>query len=99
MALATHASRVPSTVGAIVMQCLEAGQRLITLSPGYYWGFLWSAMHAVGLGRVDDARAFVREAHAILPDLSFAQAQTCLGTMAPDVERRFLAALRAAGLE
>jgi TolB-like protein/cytochrome c-type biogenesis protein CcmH/NrfG len=78
---------------------LEAGQRLITLSPTYYWGYLWSAMNAVGLGRVDDARAFVREGHAIKPDLSFELAQTCLGTMAPDVERRFLAALRAAGLE
>ena len=78
---------------------LEAGQRLITLSPNYYWGYLWSAMNAVGLGRVDEAHAFVRDAHAIQPDLSFELAQTCLGTMAPDVERRFLAALRTAGLE
>jgi serine/threonine-protein kinase len=78
---------------------LDAGQRLITLSPTYYWGYLWSAMNAVGLGRLDDARAFVREGHAVQPDLSFELAQTCLGTMAPDVERRFLAALRAAGLE
>ena len=78
---------------------LEAGQRLITLSPTYYWGYLWSAMNEVGLGHIDDARAFIREGYAIKPDLSFELAQTCLGTMAPDVERRFIAALRATGLE
>ena len=78
---------------------LEAGQRLITLSPKYYWGYLYSAMNAVGLGRVDDARAFVRRGHAVKPELSFELARTCLGTMAPDVARRFLSALRAAGLE
>jgi tetratricopeptide (TPR) repeat protein len=78
---------------------LEAGQKLITISPHYYWGYLWSAMNAVGSGRIDEARAFVREGRKVQPDLSFELAQACLGTMAPDVERRFLAALRAAGLE
>ena len=78
---------------------LETAQKLITISPGYYWGYLYSAMNSIGLGREDDARAFIRQAHALKPDVSFELAQTCLGTMAPDVERRFLGALREAGLE
>jgi len=78
---------------------LDAARRLITVSPSYYWGYLYSAMNAVGLGRIEDARAFIRQAHTVKPDVSFELARTCLGTMAPDVERRFYAALRAAGLE
>jgi len=36
-------------------------------------------MNAVGLGRIDDAHAFVRQGRAIKPDLSFELAQTCPG--------------------
>jgi serine/threonine-protein kinase len=78
---------------------LDTAQRLITISPTYYWGYLYSAMSCVGLGRRDEARAFVQQAREIQPGVSFELARTCLGTMAPDVECRFLAALRAAGLD
>ncbi|HEX6729824.1 MAG TPA: protein kinase [Pyrinomonadaceae bacterium] len=78
---------------------LEAGRRLIVLSPNYYWGYLWSAMNEVGLGRIEEARELVAQARRVKPELSFELARKCLGTMAPDVDRRFLAALRQAGLE
>lgn len=78
---------------------LEAGRRLIALSPNYYWGYLWSAMNAVGLGQIEEAREFVAQARRVKPELSFELAKKCLGTMAPNVDRRFLAALRQAGLE
>jgi hypothetical protein len=55
-------------------------------------------MNAVGLGRNDAARDFVHAARGVKPELSFALARTCLGTMDPDVERRFTDALRQAGL-
>jgi hypothetical protein len=41
----------------------------------------------------------VRAARAVKPEVSLALAQKCLGTMDPDVDRRFTAALRAAGLD
>jgi TolB-like protein/Flp pilus assembly protein TadD len=78
---------------------LEAGRRLIVLSPNYYWGYLWSAMNAVGLGKIQEARNLVREALRVKPELSFELARKCLGTMSPNVEARFLEALRQAGLE
>ena len=78
---------------------LEAGRQLITLSPNYYWGYLWSAMNSVGLGQIEQARNLVREAVRVKPELSFELARKCLGTMAPDVDRRFTEALRQTGLE
>jgi TolB-like protein/Tfp pilus assembly protein PilF len=78
---------------------LAAGRRLISLSPSYYWGYIWSAMNAVGLGQAEEARRLVREGRAVQPNLSLALALRCLGEMAPDVDRRFTDALRQAGLE
>ena len=78
---------------------LAAGRRLISLSPNYYWGYLWSAMNAVGLGQVEEARQLVREGRAVKPTLSLDLARRCLGRMAPDVDRRFTEALRQSGLE
>lgn len=77
---------------------LEAGRRLIALSPNYYWGYLWSAMNAVGLGQSEEAHAMLRDARRVKPELSYELARKCLGTMAPDVDRRFSTALREAGL-
>jgi len=77
---------------------LKAGRRLIALSPNYYWGYLWSAMNLVGLGRLEEARDLVRQSQRIKPELSFELARKCLGTMAEDVERRFFEALRQSGL-
>jgi len=77
---------------------LEAGRRLIALSPNYYWGYLWSAMNAAGLGQLEEARSLVREARRVKPALSFELARKCLGRMAPEVERRLCESLRRAGL-
>lgn len=77
---------------------LEAGRRLIALSPNYYWGYLWSAMNAVGLGQIAEARNLNDEAQRVKPELSLELALKCLGTMSPDVDRRFNEALRLTGL-
>jgi eukaryotic-like serine/threonine-protein kinase len=78
---------------------LDAGRRLIALAPHYYWGYLWSAMNAVGLGRLDEARALIGEARRVKPGISVDLARKCLGSMTEDVDRRFSRALRRAGLE
>ncbi|MGH9649811.1 MAG: hypothetical protein ACRD3I_05005, partial [Terriglobales bacterium] len=78
---------------------LAAGRRLVALLPNYYWGYLWCAMNAVGLGQLEEARVMVREARRIQPELSLALVRQTLGAMAPDVDRRFAEALRKAGLE
>jgi tetratricopeptide (TPR) repeat protein len=78
---------------------LAAGRRLVALLPTYFWGYLWSAKNAVGLGQLDEARAMVREARRIQPGLSLALVRQSLGAMAPEVDRRFADALRKAGLE
>jgi len=78
---------------------MEAGRRLIVLSPTYYWGYVWSATNAAGLGRIEEARGLIREARQVKPQLSFELARKCLGAMAPDVERRFTDALHQAGLQ
>jgi adenylate cyclase len=78
---------------------LEVSRRLIALSPTYDWGYLWGAMNAVGLGRIDEARELVRHARTIQPRLSIAHFRRALGAMAPDVERRMSDALRQAGVE
>ena len=78
---------------------LAAGRRLISLSPNYYWGYLWSAMNAVGLGQVEEARQLIGEGRVVKPTLSLALARRCLGRMAPDVDRRFTEALHQSGLE
>jgi serine/threonine protein kinase len=78
---------------------LNEGRRLITLAPQYYWGYLWSAMNAVGLGRLDEARGLIGEARRVKPGVSIELARKCLGVMSEDVDRRFSQALRQAGLE
>jgi len=78
---------------------LEASRRLIALSPGYLFGYLWGAINAVGLGLPDDARELARQARAIQPGLSVAYVRTALGAMAPEVDRRICDALGQAGVE
>jgi serine/threonine-protein kinase len=73
-------------------ESIEQVKRAMRLSPHDPYEWLYYDVLA-------GSCAFVRQGHAIKTDVSMALAQTCLGTMAPDVERRFLAALRAAGLE
>ncbi len=78
---------------------LAAGRRLVALLPSYYWGYLWSAMNAVGLGRLEEARALVRDAKRIHPKLSLTVVRQVLGAVSPEVDQRFTEALRLAGLE
>jgi TolB-like protein/Tfp pilus assembly protein PilF len=77
---------------------LAAARRVIAMLPHYYWGYLWGAMNAVGLGRFDEARALVRDACRALPGLTLGAARSALGAMAPEVDRRISEALRQAGL-
>ena len=78
---------------------LEASWRLIALYPEYYFGQLWCAMNAVGLGQLDVARAAIRKAHELIPDLSLDMVRRVLGAMGPEVDRRMMGALKEAGLE
>jgi serine/threonine-protein kinase len=77
---------------------LAAARRLNAIVPGYYFGYLWCAMNAAGLGRFEEARDFVRQAQQFVPDLSAAIVRRCLGAMAPEVDRRITTALRESGL-
>ena len=56
-------------------------------------------MNAVGLGRLDEARAWIGGARRVKPGVSIDLARKCLGSMTEDVDRRFSGALRRAGLE
>jgi TolB-like protein len=78
---------------------LAASRRLIGLWPEYYFGQLWCAMNAVGLGQLEVAQAAIREARQLLPELSLAMVRRVLGAMGPDVDRRMMGALQEAGLE
>ena len=78
---------------------LGAGRRLVALAPSYAWGSIWSAMTAVGLGKVEEARELIREVRRIQPTISLAAMMKSLGDIAPDVHRRMTDALHAAGLE
>jgi TolB-like protein len=78
---------------------LAAGKRLVALWPGYYFGDLWSAMNAVELGRMDEARAAIADARRNLPGVSIAHVRRVFGATDPDVDRRMLGALQRAGLD
>jgi eukaryotic-like serine/threonine-protein kinase len=78
---------------------LAVSRRLIALSPSYYFGYLWGALNAVGLGRIEEARDLIRQARLVQPELSLALVRRGLGAMATDVDRRMAAAWRQAGLE
>jgi len=57
------------------------------------------ALNAVGLGRLDEARAAIAEARRIVPNLSQALIQQIMGVSRPEVDARRNAALTQAGLE
>lgn len=78
---------------------LAASRRLIALWPEYYFGPLWCAMNAVGLGQLEVAQASIREARRLVPEVSVAMMRRVLGAMAPDVDRRMMGALQQAGLD
>ena len=78
---------------------LTAGRRLVALWPEYYFGHLWCAMNAVGLGQLEAAQGSIQEARQLVPEVSLAMVRRVLGAMAPDVDRRMMGALQQAGLE
>lgn len=49
--------------------------------------------------RLDEARAAVREARRVLPEVTLDMVRRILGAMAPDVDRHMMGALQRAGLE
>lgn len=78
---------------------LAVSRRLIALSPSYYFGYLWGALNAVGLGQIEEAKDLIRQARQVQPALSLALIRRSLGAMATDVDRRMVEALRQAGVE
>jgi TolB-like protein/class 3 adenylate cyclase len=78
---------------------LEAGRRLVAARPAYFWGYVYVAENAVGLGRLDEARAAIVEARRVQPDVSLELLQRGIGVSRPEIDARRNAALRQAGLE
>jgi adenylate cyclase len=78
---------------------LEAGRRLVATHPTYFTGYLYIAMSAVSLGRVDEARVAIAEGRRVRPDLSIELMQNYLAVSRPEIDARRNAVLRKAGLE
>jgi len=78
---------------------LAAGRRLVATEPTYFPGYLYIAMSAVSLGRIDEARAAIAEGRSVRPDLSIEIMQNYLAVSRPEIDARRNAALREAGLE
>jgi TolB-like protein/Tfp pilus assembly protein PilF len=77
---------------------LRAARRLLAELPGYYFGHVFVAMNAVGLGRFDEARAAIAEGRRAQPNLSLELVQGIYGVKRPEIDARRNAALREAGL-
>jgi len=78
---------------------LRAARRLLAELPSYYFGHVFVAMNAVGLGRLDEAREAIMEGRRAQPDLSLELVQGIYGVERPEIDARRNAALRKAGLE
>jgi adenylate cyclase len=78
---------------------LEAGRRLVATHPSYFTGYLYVAMSAASLGRLDEARAAIADGRRVRPDLSIALMQNYLAVSRPEADARRDAALRKAGLD
>jgi TolB-like protein/class 3 adenylate cyclase len=78
---------------------LDAGRRLVAVQPSYLTGYLYIAMSAVSLGRIEEARAAIAEARRIRPELSIEMMQNYLAVSRPEIDARRDAVLREAGLE
>ena len=74
-------------------------RQLLAELPDYYFGHVFVAMNAVGLGCIDEARAAIAEGRRAEPGLSLELVQGIYGVERPDVDARRNAALRQAGLE
>ena len=78
---------------------LEHARKALAAQPEYVWGYLDAAMSAVGLGRLDEARAAVAEARRIQPQLSLAWVRQSSSVTDADMLARWTAALHEAGLD
>jgi adenylate cyclase len=78
---------------------LRAAGQLLAELPDYHLGHVFVAMNAVGLGRLDEARAAIAEARRAQPDLSLALVQAMYGVARPEVDAQRDAMLRQAGLQ
>ena len=78
---------------------LRAARRLLADLPDYFLGYVYIAMNAVELGRLDEARAAITAARQAQPQLSLAFVQGSYGVERPEIDARRNAALRQAGLE
>jgi Flp pilus assembly protein TadD len=78
---------------------LEAGRRLVATQPTYFTGYLYIAMSAVSLGRIDEARAAIAQGRRVRPNLSIEMMQNYLAVSRPEIDARRNAVLRKAGLE
>jgi TolB-like protein len=78
---------------------LRAARRLLVGLPDYYLGHVFVAMNAVGLERMDEARAAIAEGRRAQPELSLALVQAMYGVARPEIDARRDAMLRQAGLE
>ena len=78
---------------------LRAAKRLLAGLPDYYLGHVFVAMNAVGLERLDEARAAIAEGRRAQPDLSLTLVQAMYGVARPEIDARRDAMLRQAGLE
>jgi adenylate cyclase len=78
---------------------LTAGRRLVAAHPTYFTGYLYVAMSAVSLGRIDEARDAIEEGRRVRPDLSIELMQNYLAVSRPAIDARRNTALRKAGLD
>ena len=78
---------------------LRDARRLLAELPDYYFGHVFVAMNAVGLGRVEEAREAIEAARRAHPELSLAGLQAMYGVARPEIDARRNAMLREAGLE
>ena len=72
---------------------------MVAADPEYFWGYVNVAINAVGLGRLDEARAAIAQARQVQPDLSIEMEAQRSGISRPEVAARRAAALREAGLD
>ena len=77
---------------------LAAAKRLTGLWPTYGFGYIWCAMNAAALGRIDEARGYGLKAREVQPDMSVAVVRQMLGATAPEVDRRIVETLQLAGV-
>ena len=78
---------------------LQAARRLLADLPEYYLGYVYVAMNAVGLGRLEEARDAITAGRRANPDLSLELVQGTYGVTRPAIDARRNELLSQAGLE